>query len=181
MKRLSARNIALLAVCAAVLIAGQYVLSFLPNVEIVTLLIMVYTKRLRYRTLYVVYVFALVEGLIYGFHIWWICYLYIWTILFFVTLLLKDCESPVILACVAGAYGFVFGALSALPYLVTLGGAGFVSYVIAGLSFDLIHGAANFIIVLLLYKPLSRAFRLACPADLQQPFCDETATSPPPQ
>ena len=41
----------------------------------------------RKKTLYIIYIFALLEGLIYGFGIWWIMYLYAWPMLAIVVVL----------------------------------------------------------------------------------------------
>lgn len=69
---------------AAILLVVQVTLGSLPNVELVSLLIIVYTLTLERKTLAVIYLFALFEGFMYGFGIWWVMYLYVWTILYFV-------------------------------------------------------------------------------------------------
>lgn len=160
MKRLipsadSLRELCALGVFAALLVALQVGLSFLPNIELVTLLIILMTCRFGKKSLLAVGVFVLVEGLIYGFHIWWINYLYVWPLLVVVVLLLKKGSHPLLWAIVAGLFGLLFGTLCSLPYFITGGlGAGF-GYIISGIPFDLIHCISNFFLVLLLYRPLS--------------------------
>jgi energy-coupling factor transport system substrate-specific component len=92
-KSLSVKELVLYAVLSAFLLAVQVGLAFLPNVELVSLLLIIYTRVLGKKALYPLYVFVLAEGLIYGFGIWWINYLYIWTILVLVTLIFKRMES----------------------------------------------------------------------------------------
>lgn len=144
-----------MGVFAALLIALQVGLSFLPNMELVTLLIILMTCHFGKKSFLAVGVFILAEGLIYGFHIWWINYLYIWPILVVVVLLLRKGSHPLLWAIVAGLFGLLFGALCSIPYFITGGlGAGF-SYIISGIPFDLIHCISNFFLVLLLFQPLS--------------------------
>ena len=66
---------------AAILLIGQVGMAFLPNIEPVSTLIILYTLTHKKYTFYIIYVFVLLEGILYGFGIWWISYLYIWSIL----------------------------------------------------------------------------------------------------
>ena len=61
------REIVTMGILSAVLLAAQVSLGFLPNIEIVTLLIIVYTLVIKKKVFFVIYVFVLLEGLIYGF------------------------------------------------------------------------------------------------------------------
>ena len=149
------QDLTALAVFAALLIAVQVGFSFLPNIELVTLLVILMTKRFGWKSMLSVWVFVLVEGLIYGIHIWWINYLYIWPLLVILVLLFKKLDHPLPFAILAGGYGLLFGTLCSIPYFFTGGlGAGF-GYIISGIPFDLIHCISNFLLVLLLYKPLT--------------------------
>jgi energy-coupling factor transport system substrate-specific component len=58
-------------------------------------------------------------------------------------------------AMISGIFGLSFGALCAIPYIVTSGIYGAFAYWVAGIPFDLIHGIANFLIMLVLYTPLN--------------------------
>ncbi|MEG1181783.1 MAG: hypothetical protein RSD39_07115, partial [Oscillospiraceae bacterium] len=92
--RLALRDLALLAVSTALLIGAQVLLSSLPNIELVSLLLIVYTQVFGKKALFVIYGFTLIEGLIYGFHLWTINYMYVWLFLFFAAMLLRDLKSP---------------------------------------------------------------------------------------
>lgn len=139
---------------AAILFVLQVVFGFLPNVEPVTILIIIFTLVLGRKTLVIIYTFALLEGIFYGFGIWWIMYLYVWTILYFIVRLMRKNESVVIWAVVGGGFGLAFGALCAIPYAGAGGiGAG-ISWWTAGILFDIFHGEGNFFIILILFKPV---------------------------
>lgn len=64
---------------------------------------------------------------------------------------------PPYLGGVAGLFGLCFGALCSIPYIFIGGWAMAFSYWISGLPFDLVHCAGNFVLTLVLYKPLHRA------------------------
>lgn len=154
----TARRIAEDGLFAAILFALQVALAFLPNVELVSLLVMLYARHLGRRVFPILFAFAVLEGLLYGFGIWWISYLYVWPILAWLSILLKKTQAPVfsygILSCF---FGFGFGLLCSIPYMAGGLGAAFAWW-IAGIPFDLIHGISNLILALALFAPLSRVF-----------------------
>lgn len=153
-----AREIVLLSLLGALLFALQVAMAPLPNIEPVSLLVIIYTLAFGRKAFYPIYIFVLLEGLLYGFHIWWISYLYIWSILAVITILCRRFNSSLAWAMISGGFGLFFGALCALPYLFTGGIYAAFSYWAAGLGFDLIHCAGNFVLALLLYKPLRGLF-----------------------
>ena len=153
-KKLSIFDITTIALCAAIMVAAQSAMRPLANIEPVSLLIIVFTQVFKKKTIFIIYVFVLIEGLIYGFHLWWICYLYVWLVLYFVVKILGDTDNPFVLAVVAALFGLCFGALCSLVYLFTAGIGGAISWFVSGILFDLMHCVGNFFIVLLLYKPI---------------------------
>lgn len=139
---------------SAILLIGQLGMAFLPNIEPVTFLIIIYTLVYKKRVFPIIYSFVLLEGLIFSFGIWWVSYLYIWTILALIVLLLKKTDSAVFWAVIAGAFGLCFGALCAIPYLISGGLGAAISYWLAGIPYDILHCAGNFAITLVLYHPV---------------------------
>ena len=109
--KLTVRELVFLALCTAAMFVSQVALSFLPNIELVSLLVIVYTHAFRRKVLYILYVFALLEGLLYGFTTWWLTYLYVWTILAGLAWAFRRMESPLGWAVLSGAFGLAFGAL----------------------------------------------------------------------
>ena len=149
------RDITVLALCAALLVTVQVALAVLPNIELVSLLVMLFTLHFKWRVLFVIYVFALVEGLIFGFHPeWWFAYLYVWTILAGLTWLCRRATSPMPYAVLSGCFGLAFGPLCSLPFLVVGGPYAFYARWLGDIPFDLVHGAGNFVVCLTLWKPL---------------------------
>ena len=150
------RELTALAVFAALMIALQVALAQLPNIELVSLLIILATVFMGPKALMAVFAFVLAEGLIYGFHIWWINYLYVWPLLVLVVWGLRKWSHPLLWAVVAGFFGLFFGTLCSIPYFITGGlGAG-IAYIIQGIPFDLIHCISNVAIVSILFAPLQK-------------------------
>lgn len=141
----------------ATLEVAKFALSFLPNVELVTLLIMLYTLYFGRKIVYVIPVFVLIEGIVWGFGIWWIMYLYLWPLLALITYLFRKTESVIFWAVLAGVFGLIFGALCAIPYFFIGGWSTAVSWWVAGIPHDIIHCVSNVMITLVLFPPLRKA------------------------
>ena len=162
---LSVRDICLIGLMVAIIEVSKVALSGLPNIELTSFWLILFAIHMDKRVYYTVPVFILLEGLIYGMQIWWIMYLYSWPLLVFLARLLRKMESPLSWAILSGAFGLSFGALCAIPYLF-IGAAGAtlmdglryaISWWIAGIPWDLTHDIGNFVIMLALYKPVSKA------------------------
>ena len=106
----------------ATLEVAKFALSFLPNVELVTLLIMLYTLYFGRKIIYVIPVFVLIEGIVWGFGIWWIMYLYLWPLLALITYLFRKTESVIFWAVLAGVFGLILAHF--VQYRIFLSAAG---------------------------------------------------------
>ena len=148
------RRIATMGALTAILVIGQVGMSFLPNIEPVSTLIILYTLIYRKQVFPIIYAFVFLEGILFGFGIWWVSYLYIWSILAFAVLALGKLDSAVLWAVVSGFFGLFFGALCAVPYLISGGFYAAFTYWSSGIVFDILHCAGNFVLTLVLYRPL---------------------------
>ncbi len=147
------------AVLVVVQVAKALIAPFLPNIELVSLFIIVYTLVLEKKVFYVIYVFVLVEGTVFGFGLWWFSYLYVWSILAIVVLLFRKNEQPFFWAIVSGVFGLLFDVFFAIPYLFIGGIGAAVSYWVNGILFDLLHCGGNVIAAILLFKPLYKIMK----------------------
>lgn len=162
--KISAKDIALIGMMVAVIEACKFALAAIPNVEVTSFWIIIFTLMFRKRIFIVIPVFILIEGIVYGFGLWWIMYLYAWPMLAVITLLLRKNKSMIMWSIISGAFGLLFGALCSIPYIFT--GADLVSglgiafaWWVAGIPWDLVHGIANFAIMLLLYHPITKVMK----------------------
>ena len=151
--RIAIREILLFGLFGAVLVVVQVALAILPNIELVSFFIIVYTLVLGKKAFYPIYVFVIVEGLIYGFGLWWISYLYVWDVLAIAVLLFRKNEQPVVWVIISGLFGLLFGALCSIPYLFIGGIGAAISYWVNGILFDLLHCGGNVIATALLFGP----------------------------
>ena len=153
-KRAHLTDTIMLAMFAVLMIIGKEAMAALPNIEPVSLLCVLCSVLYGRRALAAVYVFIIVEGLLYGFHIWWIAYLYIWPICCLMAQVLRKADSALLCALLMAVFGLCFGALTAIPYLFIGGVSMAATYWVSGVYFDLLHCGGNFIICLVLYRPL---------------------------
>lgn len=150
---MGARELVLLALLGALLLVTKLALAWLPNIEPVSLLVLVYTAVLGWKALAPVYVYVMMEILIWGLGFWNLCYTYVWLVLVVLAMLFRKMESPLGLGSALRAFGLSFGALCALVYWVTGGWAFALSWWVSGIPFDLLHCAGNFAMALVLFRP----------------------------
>lgn len=136
--------------------ALQVAMSGLPNIEPVSLLVMVYAAVFGRKSLYCVYVYVVLDVLLFGIGVWNIYYLYIWAILAAAAILMRKSQNPLAWAILSGAFGLLFGAFC-MPVDIFIGGFGYAaSRWVSGIPFDLIHCGGNFVAALILFVPLRR-------------------------
>lgn len=155
-RRLTLIEVVLFGVLGGMMFALKVAMSGLPNIEPVSLLVMVYAVVFGWKCLYPIYVYVLMEILLFGIGTWNLNYLYIWAILAFGAISLRQMKNPLAWAVLSGAYGLLFGLFCA-PVDVFVGGFGFaVSKWASGIPFDLAHGGGNFVIALILFAPIRK-------------------------
>ena len=145
----------------ALLVVSKQAMSGLPNIEPVTLLIILFALELPRETPAAITVFILLQGVLYGFGLWWAMYLYIWYLLALLAWLFRRMDHALFWAVFSGLYGLCFGGLCAAVYLFAKTPAFALSWWLSGLSYDALHGVGNFAIMLVLYRPLRKALKAA--------------------
>lgn len=152
---MSIRKLTRIALLSAILYISKVALEFLPNVELVSFLVIIYTLVFGKETFLIVTVFNMFELIQWGFGTWWFSYLYTWPLLCAITLSLKRVvkEEFIVWSIVSGMFGLIFGALFAIVYIpVDITYA--LAYWISGLPWDVWHAVWNFVLMLVLGKPL---------------------------
>ena len=136
--------------------AAKVAMAGLPNIEPVSLFVMLFAVVFGKKCVYPIYTYVVMEFLCYGIHLWSINYLYVWIILAVIAWLLRDMKNPIVWALLSGGFGLLFGLFCAPVYLVS-GGIGYaVSWWISGVPFDLMHAGGNFVMALVLFVPLRK-------------------------
>ena len=164
--KLTTREITIFAMLGAVMYASKLLMDVAPNIHLLGVFTIAFTVVYRKKALYPIYIYVILNGIFCGFAAWWVPYLYVWTVLWGVVMLLPEHLPkklrPFVYMTVCAAHGFLFGTLYAPAQAVLFGMSfqGMVSWIIAGLPFDLIHGVSNFFCGILIV-PVISALRLA--------------------
>ena len=159
--RNAAFDVSLVALMVAVVEVCKFAMMGLPNISLTAFWLVLFTKHFGNKVYYVVPVFTLIEGVVFGFNLWWISYLYAWPLLVLVARKFRQNNSVLIWAVISGLFGLSFGALCAIPYAFTgvdikSGLASAFGWWIAGIPWDITHCVGNFALMMLLYKPLGK-------------------------
>lgn len=152
------RQVVTCGLLAALVFSLKMAMAGLPNIEPVTLLLIIYTLCVPRLAPYITFAYIFLEVAFFGFGIWVICYFYIWPLLLLLTWLMRKNQSVVIWAVFSGAFGLCYGALCAIPWAVTGGLYAGFTYWVSGIPYDISHCVGNTVLMLVFYKPLKRCF-----------------------
>lgn len=163
--RLTLSQIALFGMLGAMTFGAKVAMSGLPNIEPVSLMVMLFAVVFGWKALYPIYLYVAMEILLYGVNLWNINYLYVWLILALAAMATRKWKNPVWWALLSGLFGLAFGFLCC-PVYAFLGGRVDFGYALrwwmTGIPFDITHGIGNFVIALLLFVPLRRLLETLC-------------------
>ena len=147
--KLKIREIAVFGMLGALMYASKMLMEVLPNIHLLGTFTIAFTVVYRKKALYPLYIFVFVTGLLSGFATWWIPYLYIWAVLWGAVMLLpKNMPKkikPIVYMTVCGLHGLLYGVLYAPAQAILLGldFRGMLTWIAAGLPFDITHGISN--------------------------------------
>ena len=147
---------------------SKALMEFLPNIHLIGMFTMLFAIVFRFKALIPIYIFVFVDGIYlflkgysFGFLSWWIPYLYVWTILWAVTMLLPrkipNKLAMIIYPIICALHGLSFGTLCAPTHALIFGldYEQTIAWIVIGLPWDAVHAAGNFVAGLLIV-PLSK-------------------------
>ena len=164
--KLTTREVAVFAMLGAIMYASKMLMEIAPNVHLLGTFVIAFTIVYGKKALYPIYVFVLLTGVYAGFATWWIPYLYLWTVLWAVVMILpKNMPKkikPFVYMTVCALHGFLYGTLyaPAQAFFFGLNFEGMIAWIVAGLPWDFVHGVSNFFCGMLIL-PIVRALRIA--------------------
>ena len=165
MAKITVKELALFSVLGALTFAAKYVMSVLPNIEPVSLMVMLFAVVFGKKCLYPIYLYVAMEILFFGLGLWNINYLYVWAVLALGAWLLRRMESPLGWAMVSGVFGLSFGALCGIVDIF-IGGVPYAAAKwVSGIPFDLLHCAGNFAVTFVLLSPLQELMKRIVPME----------------
>ena len=162
--RLTVTETAVYAMFGVLMFCSKLLMEAVPNVHPLAMFTVLLTVVYRKKALIPVYLYLFLNGLYAGFAVWWLPYLYLWTILWGAAMLLPQNMpskvASVVYPSVCFLHGILFGTLYAPAQAIffhftwkqTL------AWIVSGLPFDVIHGLGNLAAGLLVYPliPLLR-------------------------
>ncbi len=150
------RELAVFAMLGTIMFCSKIIMEVLPNIHLLGMLTMTYTVVFRRKALIPIYIYVGLNGLYAGFSMWWVPYLYIWTILWAVTMLLPRNMSKrwacVVYPAVCALHGIAFGILyaPAQAFMFKMSLQQTAAWIISGLPWDLLHSVGNFFVGMLI-------------------------------
>ncbi len=123
----------------------------LPNIHFVGVLTVVYTLVFRKKALIPIYVYVLIILITSGFSMWMMPYLYVWTVLWGIVMLLPKAMPVwlqwIVYPIVCMIHGLGFGILYAPAHAImfNLDFEGMITWILFGLSFDITHAVSNLV------------------------------------
>ena len=163
---LTTREVAVFAMLGSIMYASKMLMEIAPNVHLLGTFVIAFTIVYGKKALYPIYVFVLLTGVYAGFATWWIPYLYLWTVLWGVVMLLpKNMPKkirPFVYMTVCALHGFLYGILyaPAQAFFFGLNWAGTIAWILAGLRRGFVPGVSTFFCGMLI-MPIVRALRIA--------------------
>ena len=161
MKRSKLTDMVIFALLGTIMFISKILMEGLPNIHPLAMFIVTYTYVYRVKALIPIYIFVLEVGLLNGFNVWWIPYIYIWTILWALAMLIPKRASLPIKAVFGtifcGLHGILYGTLYA-PYQAIMFGLdfeGMIAWIVAGFPWDITHMIGNLamsVLIIPLYK-----------------------------
>lgn len=150
--RFTVRSLTFFAFYGALIFVLKMAMAPLPNIEPVSLLIILAANVFGWQAFISVWIYVFLEILVWGAGFWSLSYLYVWPLLFLVAWLLRKLPdfAEILLS---GRFGLFFGFFCSWIYLPSGFNAAWAWW-LSGIPFDLLHGAGNFALALFLYKPL---------------------------
>lgn len=166
MKSKKLRQYISFAFFGALMFTSKLLLEFLPNVHLLGMFTVLLTVVYRVKALIPIYIYVMLNGVYAGFNAWWVPYLYIWTILWGLAMLIPKRTPKAVRAFIypilCSLHGFAFGILYA-PAEAIMFGLSFeemLVWIAAGATFDIIHGISNFVAGFLVLPLSELLFRL---------------------
>lgn len=154
------REITLLAACIAILFVQEQLLTFIPNFQFTTVLIIIYSRVFKFKkTTVIIFSHVLLDNIYMGsigmpnivipmFLAWMIVPICMNTIL-------RKTDNIIILSIFGYLFGHIYG-LVYVPFQAWFLNIDISKYVIADIPFEIIMGISNLLTILWLYAPLRK-------------------------
>ena len=154
--KLTIRQIARFGMLGALTYGAKVAMAALPNIEPVSLMIMLFAVVFGIKGLYPMYLYVALEILLGGINLWNINYLYVWLVLFLGAYAVRKLNAPFWFTLLSSVFGMAFGFLCT-PVYMCIGGFSYgIRWWMTGIYFDVTHAVGNFVIAWFLFDPMRK-------------------------
>jgi hypothetical protein len=159
--KLTIKELVTFSMLSAIMLISKLLLEAIPNFHLLAVFTVAITVVYRKKALYPIYLYVILQGVVAGFNPWWVPHLYLWTVLWGAVMLLpKNMPkgiAAVVYTAVCGLHGFSYGMLYAPTQALFFGLdlEGMITWWVAGLPFDVVHGVHNLLLGLLIMPIIS--------------------------
>lgn len=163
---LSIKDIVIIAVCISIVFVQEQLLSFLPNIQLTILLLILYSKKLGLiKTIIIVIIHSFLDCLVTGsLNLYYFPFMLMGWLLIpvIINLFFRKTESVITLSIM----GIVFALLYSWAYIIpnvlipneSISNVGLINYLAADITFEIILASSSFLSILWLYNPCSKVF-----------------------
>lgn len=156
------RRLTLLGFCLCLLVLQEYALSFVPQVQISTLLLLIYSKNFNFKEMFILLVsYVLLDNLLMGtFRIEFVLAMFIsWFIYVFINkTIFKNEENELKLALTGAIFAFIYSWAFVGESILVLE-VKFLEYLLLDIPFEIALAIVNFVTIYWLYQPLNQFFK----------------------
>jgi len=163
---LSIKDIVIIAACISIVFVQEQLLSFLPNIQLTSLLLILYSKKLGLiKTIIIVIIHSFLDCLVTGsLNLYYFPFMLMGWLLIpvIINLFFRKTESVITLSIM----GIVFALLYSWAYIIpnvlipneSISNVGLINYLAADITFEIILASSSFLSILWLYNPCSKVF-----------------------
>lgn len=158
------KDIAYIGIMTALTIILKISFDWLPNIEFVSFLLILFTLTYGIKTIFVSLIFCVWNMIMYGIGDWVVVYFIVYCSLVLLTHKFKDIliKSNLTRALFSGVFGLTFGIWFAISWgLISQSVMASFIYYANGITFDIAHMIGNFVIMYFLSNPCLKALNRA--------------------
>lgn len=163
-RKIVIKELIIFAMLGTIMFLSDLLMEALPNIHAIAMFIALFTLIYRWKALIPLYVYVALTGVYAGLAPWWIPYLYVWTPLWALMMLIPknapDKLKFILSTVFCSLHGITFGLLytpgQALLYGLNL--QGMITWYLVGIPFDILSLVGNFTMSLLI-KPIYKIMK----------------------
>lgn len=157
-KRITIKDITLIAVMTTLLFVQEQLLSSLPGIQLTIFLMILYTKKLGFiKGTIIIIVHTLLDNLFMGsFSLLYTPVMFVGWLIIPLTLctIFKKINSTIILAIIGIVYAFIYSWLYMIPMYFIMH-VNPLTYLVSDIIFEITLAGCSFVSILFLYRPCS--------------------------